>query len=96
MQFPHTGPLCPLIQLLEVTIHIKWDFFCGGGHKLVPYLEYRFTFFQKKKIKQTADGLRRGLPKVLFLNHSPLPAWFRTSGSYFLNSQMGIFHLHFY
>lgn len=47
MQVPHTG-VSPLIQLLGVTI-LKWDFFffwCGG-HKLVPYLEYWFTFSQK-------------------------------------------------
>lgn len=46
MQVPHTG-VSPLIQLLGVTI-LKWDFFFWcGGHKLVPYLEYWFTFSQK-------------------------------------------------
>lgn len=52
MQFPHTG-VSPVIQLFEVTIHVKWDFFlCVGGHKLVPYLEYRFTFFFKKQLSR--------------------------------------------
>lgn len=31
MQFPHTG-VSPVIQLFEVTIHVKWDFFfCVWG-----------------------------------------------------------------
>lgn len=93
MQFPHTG-VSPLIQLLGVTI-LKWDFFFGAGD-INWCLIWSIGSHFPKKIKQTTDGLRRELPKALFLNHNPLPTWFQTSGSYFLNSQMGIFHLHFY